>query len=111
MLTIAYMCVYFIVQTSCAVRNSGISLNDQSALMAYNARFSCVHDFAAPFPKLYGLKMVTNITMFVSSLKGYFDFFYVDIWTINNISTFATVAVVVISKIVTISMQSIQFEH
>lgn len=31
---------HFCIETSCAVRNSGISLADTSALMTYNARFS-----------------------------------------------------------------------
>ena len=47
------------IQTSRAVRNSGISLADASALMAYNERFSCVNDFPATFPTFNGLLTVT----------------------------------------------------
>ena len=49
---------YFNIQTSCAARNSGISLaNRWSMLLACKARFSCVSDFPPPLRTIYELQL------------------------------------------------------
>ena len=48
----------YYVQTSCAVRNSGISLANASALMAYNALCLCVNGVVSPFPTFYDVQAV-----------------------------------------------------
>ena len=52
--------IIFNIQTLCAVRNSGISLADGSALMVYNARFSYVNNFLLTPRTFYELYIVSS---------------------------------------------------
>ena len=80
----------FNVQTSCAVRNSDISLADVSALMSYNARFSCLYAVVSPFPTFYELQAVILSYHYLYHLffESLFRFNYFPIWIMRNILIF-----------------------
>ena len=102
------------IQTLHAVRNSGISLADTSALMAHHAQFSCVNDFPLPFPTFHELKnSYFNLTLsyicIIFPFKVYFDLCRTLFGEKIFFSRFAKVTIIAFSKLFTMSIQNTRF--